>query len=177
MSKIKILLGKMLYKIGCMLPSSASRFGGKIGKKFRGFCGKLMFEKIGPNINIDKNAVFSRRLVLGDNSGIGKNAYIQGRTIIGKNVMMASNVKIFSINHNTARNDIPMCEQGIQEEKPVVIGDDVWICDSVIICPGSKIGNGVILGAGAVVRGDIPDYAVVVGNPCQVVKYRSNIDE
>ena len=65
-----------------------------------------------------------------------------------------------------------MCKQGVQREKPVVIGNDVWIGDSVMILPGSIIGNGVIIGAGAVVRGKIPDYAIVVGNPAQISGYR-----
>lgn len=170
---IKVIIGKILYKtIGCVLPESASRFGKNLGKSFRRMCGKLMFDSIGENVNIDKNSCFSVRISIGDNSGIGKNCYIGGKTIIGKNVMMAPNVKIYSINHKTDRTDIPMCQQGFQEERPVVIGDDVWICDSVIICPGTQIGNGVILGAGAVVRGIIPDNAVVVGNPGQVIKYR-----
>ncbi len=176
--KALYLIGKALYStIGNILPRSSSRIGGKIGKKFRALCAKLMLEKTGVNINIEKKARFSRRVTVGDNSGIGYNTYLQGKVEIGKNVMMAENVRIFTTNHRTDRTDIPMCQQGAQEERPVVIGDDVWLCDSVIICPGTKIGNGVIIGAGSVVRGNIPDYAVVAGNPAQIVKYRGKIDE
>lgn len=74
--------------------------------------------------------------------------------------------------HNTARTDIPMNQQGHLEKKEVVIGDDVWIGRRVIILPGIKIGNGVIIGAGAVVTKDVPDYAVVAGVPAKVIKYR-----
>jgi acetyltransferase-like isoleucine patch superfamily enzyme len=52
------------------------------------------------------------------------------------------------------------------------IGHDVWVGVNAIILPGVKIGHGAIIGAGAVVPRDVPDYAVVVGNPGRIVKYR-----
>lgn len=56
--------------------------------------------------------------------------------------------------------------------KRTQIGHDVWIGSEAIILPGVTIGTGAIIGAGAVVAKDVPPYAVVVGNPGQVVKYR-----
>ncbi len=56
--------------------------------------------------------------------------------------------------------------------KRVVIGNDVWLGHNVLITNGAKIGNGVIAGAGAVITKDIPDYAVVVGAPARILKYR-----
>ncbi|MBF9233507.1 CatB-related O-acetyltransferase [Microvirga sp. BT350] len=56
--------------------------------------------------------------------------------------------------------------------KVTEIGNDVWVGMRAIILPGVKIGNGAIIGAGAVVSKDVPDYAVVVGNPARIVKYR-----
>lgn len=53
----------------------------------------------------------------------------------------------------------------------VVIGNDVWIGDNAIILKGN-IGDGVIIGAGAVVTKDVPPYAIVVGNPAHIIKYR-----
>ena len=54
-----------------------------------------------------------------------------------------------------------MCEQGSTEERPVVIGNDVWIGGRVIILPGVKIGDGAIIGAGSVVTKDVSEYDVV----------------
>lgn len=52
------------------------------------------------------------------------------------------------------------------------IGNDVWLGDGATVLPGARIGNGVIVGARAVVGGEIPDYAIVVGNPGRVLRMR-----
>jgi acetyltransferase-like isoleucine patch superfamily enzyme len=54
----------------------------------------------------------------------------------------------------------------------IVIGNDVWIGEDVRILDGVTIGDGAVIGTGAVVAKDIPPYAVVVGNPAQIMKYR-----
>ena len=54
----------------------------------------------------------------------------------------------------------------------VIIGNDVWIGQNVTILRGVKIGNGAVIGAGAVVTKDVPPYAIVVGMPAKVIKYR-----
>ncbi len=54
----------------------------------------------------------------------------------------------------------------------VIVGNDVWLGCDVTIMGGVRIGNGAVIGAGAVVAKDIPPYAVVVGNPARVIKYR-----
>lgn len=58
------------------------------------------------------------------------------------------------------------------DQRDTHIGHDVWLGYGAIICPGATIGNGVIVGAHAVVRGSIPDYAVVTGNPATPHKLR-----
>jgi acetyltransferase-like isoleucine patch superfamily enzyme len=60
----------------------------------------------------------------------------------------------------------------IQETKAIQIGHDVFIGMNVTILDGVKIGNGAVIGAGAVVSKDIPPYAIAVGNPIQIKKYR-----
>lgn len=59
----------------------------------------------------------------------------------------------------------------------VTIGNDVWMGEGVIVLPGVNIGNGAIIGAGAVVTKDIPDYAVAVGVPAEVIKFRFSPNE
>lgn len=54
----------------------------------------------------------------------------------------------------------------------IIIGDDVWIGANVIILSGVRIGKGAIIGAGAVIAKDIPEFAVVAGNPAKIIRYR-----
>lgn len=54
----------------------------------------------------------------------------------------------------------------------ITIGNDVWLGENVIVTNGANIGNGVIAGAGTVITKDVPDYAIVIGNPARVLRYR-----
>ena len=132
----------------------------------------MILEKCGRDVNIEKGASFPSSVELGDHSGIGIRAQINGKVIIGKNVMMGPEVCIYARNHAFDRLDIPMNLQGFAPEKPVVIEDDVWIGARVIILPGVHIGTGAVLGAGSVVTKDVPDYAVMGGNPAHILKMR-----
>lgn len=167
-------IGAMLYYgFARHLPVSYS--GIKVGqKRLRAFCGSFMLESCGKEVNIEKNAYFSPKVSLGDYSGIGVNARIHGKCVIGRYVMMGQDCIILTRNHCFDRTDIPMCQQGFQEERPVVIDDDVWIGDRVTILPGVHIGTGCIIGAGSVVTRDIPDYAIVAGNPARVIRNRKD---
>lgn len=62
----------------------------------------------------------------------------------------------------------------IEERKPISIGNDVFIGANVTILDGVIIGDGAVIGAGAIVNKDIPAYAVAVGCPIQIIKYRFN---
>lgn len=55
---------------------------------------------------------------------------------------------------------------------PVTIGHDVWIGHGAIVLAGRNIGTGAVVAGGAVVTKDVPDYAIVVGNPAKVLRYR-----
>ena len=55
---------------------------------------------------------------------------------------------------------------------PIIVEDDVWIGESAILMSGVRIGRGAVIGAGAVVTKDIPPYAIAVGVPATVIKYR-----
>lgn len=131
-------------------------------------------DSTGQNVNIEHLADFGTGKVISlmDNSGIGIRCRIRGPLKIGKDVMMGPEVIILGGGHKYDRTDIPMRLQGAPDTIETIIGNDVWIGTRAIIMPGVRIGNGVIIGAGAVVTKDIPDYAIVGGIPARILKYR-----
>lgn len=64
----------------------------------------------------------------------------------------------------------------IEERKPIIIGNDVFIGANVMVLDGVEIGNGAVIGAGAIVSKNIPPYAIAVGNPITIIKYRFTED-
>lgn len=170
--KIKRKIGAAIYYLVAKhLPPSWS--GLHIGQTaLRRLCGKLMLENCGKNVNIESSATFSSKVTLGDYSGIGINAKIYGTCHIGRYVMMGTDVTIITRNHRFDRTDIPMMEQGFEEERPVYIGNDVWIGDRALILPGVHIGDGSIIAAGAVVTKDVPPYSIVAGVPARKIRDR-----
>lgn len=158
------------YKItAAWLPTSNRMpFAGKM----RAFWARKIALNCGKNINIEKNAYFTPELQIGDNSGVGVDCDLCGPVTIGNDVMMGPEVVIYTFLHNYDRVDIPMRLQGIEAPRPVRIGNDVWIGRRAIIMPGVTIGDGVIIGAGAVVTKDVPPYSVVGGVPAKIIKSR-----
>jgi maltose O-acetyltransferase len=86
---------------------------------------------------------------------------------IGSRTMFGPNVQVY-----TATHPIDHLERSSGKEyaKPIVIGEDVWIGGSAVICPGVTIGNRSIIGAGSIVTKDIPDNVIAAGNPCKVIR-------
>lgn len=173
---MKRLLCLFIYKLFLSwLPSSNnSLFVSKLIRKLRSSIACCCFDKHGKNVNIEKKADFGKGdgIVIGDNSGLGVNCSVRGPLEMGKDIMMGPDVVILTSIHNTERTDVSMRSQGDLPKQKVTIGDDVWIGTRVIILPGVSIGKGSILGAGAVVTKDVPEYSVVAGVPARVIKFR-----
>lgn len=86
---------------------------------------------------------------------------------IGNRTLIGPNVQIYTATHPLN----PMeRSSGLEYAKPIVIGENVWIGGSTVICPGVKIGNGTTIGAGSVVTKDIPANVFAAGNPCKVIR-------
>jgi maltose O-acetyltransferase len=89
-----------------------------------------------------------------------------GGITIGNDCLIASHVSINSVTHDTKglyRDSVV--------ERPVVIGNNVWIGAHAVILPGVTIGNNAIVGAGAVVTQDVAENAVVTGVPAKIIRY------
>lgn len=76
----------------------------------------------------------------------------------------------YNKSHRFDRTDIPINRQLGTEPRPVEIGDDVWIGQRVIIMPGVKIGSHSVIGAGAIVSKDVPEWAVVARIPARIIR-------
>ena len=100
---------------------------------------------------------------IGDHSTIGKNCILSssGGLRIGKWVGIGGNCYLGGGRYSTERTDVPMMKQELYTEGPVVIGDDCWIGAGARVLDGVTIGRGSIIGAGAIVRKDVPEYTVV----------------
>jgi len=105
-------------------------------------------------------------------SHLKSNTYIEciGGVTIGKYFHTGKDLTILSTNHNYEGSSIPYDETYMK--KPVIIKDFVWCGIGVKILPGVTIGEGAIVGMGAVVTKDVPPYAIVGGNPAKIIKYR-----
>jgi len=117
------------------------------------------------------------KLKIGKNVSINRGCTIHagGEIDIGDNVLIGPNVVIYSQNHKFRSLIKNIAEQGYSYKK-VTIEDDVWIASGAIILPGSFISKGAVIGAGAVVRGSVPSFAIVTGNPGIVTGTRSSSD-
>ena len=145
----------------------------RAGNKLKNVFAKKAFSYVGKAVNWGKNILISADFKIGDFSGVGDGARIPQGVTIGNDVMIGRELKIFTKNHRSDRTDIPMRLQGFTEISPLIIGDDVWIGDNVIITTGCcQIGKGSILAAGSVVTKDVEPYSVVGGNPARIIRYR-----
>lgn len=166
----------LYYGFARHLPKSTSPVLGKTAMKIRSLLCKLIFSSCGKKLAVEDNVYFGngRDIEVGDEVGFGSNFKSLNRILkIGSYLMMGEDVLFLGGGHNYDRIDVPMGHQAGKPKTQLEIGDDVWIGARVIVLPGcKKIGKGVIIGAGAVVTKDIPEYSIVGGNPAKVVKYR-----
>ena len=114
-----------------------------------------------------------RNLVIGDDVDLAWGVLIEsaGGVTIGDRTLIGFGTKIFSRNHIVPPGHGLIFSSG-HVNKPVTIGNDVWLGANVIVLPGRTIGDGAVVGAGSVVTKDVPPYAVVVGNPAKILTLR-----
>ena len=170
----------LYYGIAQHLPKSTVPFLGKISSSFRRWCCKHMFAECGVKLNVEQGAYFGngKDIRAGMYVGLGKNFTMHNRILtIDDYLMMGEDVMFLGSGHVYDRLDVPMGQQETKEKTSLHIAGDVWIGARAIVLPGcQRIGHGAIIGAGAVVTKDVPDYSIVCGNPAKVIKTRI-IDE
>jgi acetyltransferase-like isoleucine patch superfamily enzyme len=108
---------------------------------------------------------------IGDRCVIGKGSGVVGhrRIEIGDDVWTGHHVYVSDANHGYVDPDQPVGKQ-FAAPRPVRIGSGSWLGHGALVLGGATIGEHVVVGAGAVVTGDLPDYSVAVGNPARVIR-------
>lgn len=111
-------------------------------------------------------------IVIGDNTRIHGTCIHAYKSIeIGKNCLIAANTQIFDGSGHDLSMKNPENRINTQgSTKPIVIEDNVWIGANSIILPGTRIGKASVVSAGSVVRGNIPPYSLVAGNPVKKIR-------
>ena len=165
------------YGFAKHLPKSNRPVLGRFAQWLRWRCAKHLFAECKGYVNVEQGAYIGNGKnfhVLRETCAIGKDfvchnriVMIMGRVIMGEDVLFQGG------GHSYANPDVPIGAEGNLPDSPIEIGDDVWIGARAIVLPGCmRIGAHSIIGAGAVVTKDVPDYAIVGGNPAKVIRMR-----
>jgi acetyltransferase-like isoleucine patch superfamily enzyme len=131
---------------------------------------------IGAGVFVGRNTILSCKngdIEIDDGANIGFNCEIfsASRVRVGKNILMAAYTYLVGGDHLYDRTDIPVLQQG-RTARGIDVGDGVWLGAHVVVTDGSTIGRDAIIGAGAVVVGEIPEFAIATGIPARVTRDR-----
>lgn len=149
-----------------------------IGKNVR-----LQNIKLGNKVNFADNS-YTVNSFVNDYSSVGRYTSVINADI-GKLCSISWNCTIGATQHHKYRITthafayIANYKISKTDKKVIVktiLKNDVWIGANAIILPGVTIGNGAIIGAGAVVTKDVPDYAIVIGSPAKIISYRFSVE-
>ena len=133
---------------------------------------KVRAQSVGKNLHVNRLSIVSKTTILGNNVNFnGMSIRGKGIVRIGDNFHSGKECIMISQNHNYDHGkSIPYDETVIAKE--IVIDDNVWIGDRVIILAGAHIGEGAIIQAGSVVVGDVPFCSIAGGHPAKPFKMR-----
>lgn len=149
---------ELLFKLNHTMPMSA---------EYNAVLKELFGDNIGTGTYIAAplNGAALDKVKIGNNVFINSNllAMARGGITIEDDVQIAGNVSLLTNNHDPYDRMILPC-------KPILIKKGAWIGANVVVLRGISIGKHAIVGAGSVVTKDVPDYAVVAGNPAKVIK-------
>jgi acetyltransferase-like isoleucine patch superfamily enzyme len=114
-------------------------------------------------------------VTLGHDCTLNPYATVRGKFCAGDGVRIGAHACIIGFNHGHARIDIPIHHQP-HTSKGIVMGNDIWIGSRVVVIDGVTVGSHAILAAGAVVTRDVPDFAIVGGNPAKILRFRNQAE-
>jgi len=105
---------------------------------------------------------------LGADCSVNVGAVLRGRVRVGDGVRIGAYTSVLGFDHVFDDPEVAVFQQPLTSEG-VHVGDDVWLGTHVVVVDGVRIGSHAVVGAGAVVTRDVPEWAVAVGNPARVV--------
>ncbi len=128
-----------------------------------GKCGKKIFLGRNNCFNDFSKVFFGDRTIIGENNVFASRGGIK----LGKNVLVSGYSFFMTQGHD-------LQQEGFQSVfKPITVDDNAWICTNSIILQGIKIGKAAVVGAGAVITKDVPDFEIWAGNPAKKIGKRS----
>jgi acetyltransferase-like isoleucine patch superfamily enzyme len=148
-----------------------------------GVCYRAMLKRCGSNVRIDPCGLYSFNTIsVGDDVLLGRKPTLiawDSEILIGSKVMLGPEVVIVGGDHNSGvigQFLYDVCEKRPSDDARIVIEDDVWVGARAIILKGVTIGRGAIVAAGSVVVRSVPPYAIAVGAPARVVRFRWDVE-
>ncbi len=159
--------------------SPAPRFSrnGPVYRRFRDWRNRAIIagkrlESVAPTAYVNRTSTVARDLIAGDYAFVGPGCTLAPLVSIGRYSMLGPQVAIIGDDHHIDRPGVPLQFTGRPEQRPTTIGADVWVGQAAIILRGVTIGDGAIIGAGAVVTRDVPAYEVWSGVPARRQRLR-----
>jgi hypothetical protein len=166
-SSIALPLARTLFSDSTILPPVHFSGNCKLGKKISisSFV-EMRNSTIKDSVSIGPFSVIWDTII-GEATSLNQQCHT-AYAVIGKFSRISWNVTIGATNHSTQN----ISSYFVEPADTVHVGSDVWLGANSVIFPGVKVGNGSIIGAGALVREDVSDYAVVAGVPAKILRYR-----
>jgi acetyltransferase-like isoleucine patch superfamily enzyme len=127
--------------------------------------------KLGDHCFVAANSYVTDDVRLGHHCTLNPFVTLRGKIRGGDGIRIGAYTCMVGFNHGFADVDVPIFRQP-HTSKGIVLGDDIWVGAHVTVLDGVKVGSHSILAAGAVVTKDVPDYAIVGGNPARVIRMR-----
>lgn len=132
--------------------------------------------RIGSGVFVGRNTILSCKngdIEIDDRANVGFNCEIfsASRVRLGRNALVAAYTYLVGGDHLYDRTDVPVLEQG-RTARGIEVDDNVWLGAHVVVSDGSRIGRDAIVGAGAVVIGEIPPFHVAAGVPAKILRDR-----
>jgi acetyltransferase-like isoleucine patch superfamily enzyme len=140
------------------------------------FIRQARFRSRGSNVKISPTAFFkyAEHIRIGDNTFVNHLCSIwaapKSSITIGNDVLLGPGTCLIASNHGTYADELVREQEG--EDRDIAIGNDVWLGANVSVLAGVTIGDGCIVGAGAVVTKNLPPRSICVGVPAKVIGWR-----